>query len=94
VPPSVQTVGKVIDPSKSKLPVEEIRNNGRTNHIVSMPPGKPELHSVRDEEPIVKFKPAPVMVNHVQGNLLAARPIGGNAPHFAAFGGRRRGFMR
>jgi hypothetical protein len=96
----VQTIGKVADAPKDKLPVDAIKNNGTTNHSAELSATKPQFHTERHEEPTVKFKPQSTPLNHVQGNVLAARPIGGNAPHFAAIGGGgpmgggHRGFMR
>jgi Caspase domain len=95
----VHTVDKVTNHELPKDNVDVIKHNGTTNHIVELPPAKPELHTVRREEPIVKFKPEPVTANRFHGNALATRPIGGNAPHFAAMGGGglmggHHGFMR
>jgi len=85
-----QTIDKINhDLPKEKLDV--IKNNG--NHTVELPPTKPELHTVRHEEGFAKFKSEPVTVNRFRSNMLATRPTG-NTPHFAAFGGGRRGFMR
>jgi hypothetical protein len=92
----VQTVDKAgHDLPKNKMPIDVIKTNGGTNHTVGLPPTKhEELHTVRREEPIVKFKSQPTPVNRFQGNAFASKPVGGNAAHFAAFGGGRRGFMR
>jgi len=79
---------------KTTTPIEVIKNNGPTNHIVELPPAKPQLHTERHEDAVVKFKPQPTPVNRIQGNVLANKPVGGTAPHFAAIGGTRRGFMR
>jgi hypothetical protein len=64
------------------------------NHTVELPPKHDELHTVRHQEPVVKFKAEPTPVNRFHGNVVATRPTVNNTPHFAAFGGGRRGFMR
>jgi hypothetical protein len=89
----VQTIDKVNhELPKDKLDV--IKNNGSTNHTVEPSPKHDELHTVRHEEPLVKFKPEPTPVNRFHGNALVTRPTANNTPHFAAFGGGRRGVMR
>ena len=90
------STGKIVTlpVQKTNMPVDVSKNSGATKYIVELPPTKPDLHTVRHEGPIVKSKLAPTPVNRFQRNVFAGRPTGGNAPHFAAFGGGRRGIMR